>query len=93
MLSEEHIHRVRLEGLPKDRVAWNLGPMTPSDEYRKIAAELRAKATYAESSELAAQWEHLALCYLRLAEQADKNAMSDTVIVLAPKPTSEGAGA
>ena len=67
--------------------------MTPSDEYRRTAAELQAKAACAESSELAVQWEHLAKCYLRLAEQADKNAQGGLAIEVEPKPTLEGEGA
>ena len=45
--------------------------MTPADTYRKLAAELKAKAANEANSTLAAEWDHLAQCYLRLARQAD----------------------
>lgn len=67
--------------------------MTFSDEYRRTAADLLAKAGCAESMELSIQWEHLAKCYLRLAEQADKNAQGGLAIEVGPKPTLEGEGA
>ncbi len=47
--------------------------MTPGDEYRILAANLRARASYEKSPTATAEWNHLALCYERLAEQADKN--------------------
>lgn len=66
--------------------------MIPADEYRKLAAELRAKAIAAESHTLAAEWDHLASCYLRLAEQADRNTTVDVFIEVGRKPTLEGEG-
>ena len=51
--------------------------MTPADEYRKLAAQLRGMARKAETSPLAAEWGVLALSYLRLAEQVDRNARQD----------------
>jgi hypothetical protein len=42
-----------------------------ADEYRTRAAELRAKARFAEDRELAAEWMDLAAGYIRLAGQAD----------------------
>ena len=51
--------------------------MTPSEQYRKLAAELRAKARKEESADLRVEWNHLAQCYLRLAEQADRNQRND----------------
>jgi hypothetical protein len=47
--------------------------MTPADSYRKLAAELKAKAMKERSPALASEYEHLARAYLRLAEQADRN--------------------
>jgi hypothetical protein len=44
-------------------------PMSTADSCRKLAIELRAKATNEPSSTLAAEWEHLGRAYLRLAEQ------------------------
>lgn len=51
--------------------------MTPSAQYRALAANLRARARSADSEEIAAEWEHLADCYVRLAEQADQNGRLD----------------
>lgn len=53
--------------------------MTPSIHYRKLAAVLRAKAQQEESPAVRAEWNHLAQCYVRLAEQADKNQRTDIV--------------
>jgi hypothetical protein len=53
--------------------------MTPSTQYRRLAAELRAKAQQEESPAVRAERHHLAQCYVRLAEQADKNQRTDIV--------------
>ena len=50
--------------------------MNSADSYRKMAAELRAKAAR-ETGHLATQLDALAKAYLRLAEQADKNCFQD----------------
>lgn len=47
--------------------------MTPAEQYRTLAAKLRARARTADNANLAVEWDHLAECYVRLAEQADKN--------------------
>lgn len=60
--------------------------MTPSDQYRKIAAELRARAANAETASLSSEWEHLAQCYVRLAEQADRNGRLDLFIEVGARP-------
>ena len=52
--------------------------MTPADHYKKLAAQLQAKARDEESSDLRAEWNHLARSYLRLAEQADRNHRMDS---------------
>jgi hypothetical protein len=51
--------------------------MTPADRYRKLAAELSAKARNEKSPQIRAEWNHLAQSYLRLATQADKNNLTD----------------
>jgi hypothetical protein len=51
--------------------------MSPSEQYRTLAAELRAKARKEESADLRVEWNHLAQCYLRFAEQADRNQRND----------------
>jgi hypothetical protein len=59
--------------------------MNPADQYRKIAAELRAKAAREKNGRLATEWAHLARCYLRLAEQADQNSFADIWFESGPK--------
>ena len=51
--------------------------MTAADQYRKLAAKLTAKARDESSPALRAEWNHLALIYLRLAEQAERNSRTD----------------
>jgi hypothetical protein len=51
--------------------------MSPAERYRALAAEFQAKAHLEESAERAADFEHLAQCYGRLAEQAARNALTD----------------
>ena len=52
-------------------------PMPPGTHYRTLAARLRARAKTEESPQLRAELKHLAQCYVRLAEQADRNARTD----------------
>ncbi len=61
--------------------------MTSAEQYRKIAAELRAKAARESNRRLSAEWDHLARCYLRLAEQADQNNFADIWFETGPKPS------
>ncbi len=51
--------------------------MTSGDKYRTKAAALRAKARYERDPALRAEFEVLALSYLRLAEQAERNKQID----------------
>lgn len=51
--------------------------MTPAAHYRTLAAQLRARAHHEENAQLRAEWEHLSRCYVRLAEQADRNCQTD----------------
>lgn len=51
--------------------------MTPSQQYRTLAAGLKARARYENDPEFRAEWEVLADCYVRLAEQADRNSRTD----------------
>jgi hypothetical protein len=55
------------------------GAMSASDEYRAKAAQLRARAQQELSAVSQASLKNLALSYLRLAEQAEKNATTDLV--------------
>ena len=51
--------------------------MTTADEYRKKAAQFRARATNEKTIVLRQSFEALAAVYMRLAEQADRNAETD----------------
>ncbi len=51
--------------------------MTSANHYRRIAAELRSKAAQAPTQQVSLQWENLAKCYARLAEQAEQNSFQD----------------
>ena len=66
--------------------------MTAGDSYRKLAAELRAKAKRETSVHVALELEHLALCYLRLAEQADDNRRHETWYEFGPPARLDGEG-
>jgi hypothetical protein len=59
--------------------------MTPAEQYRALAAELRAKAASETNETLVAEWTQLAQSYLRLAEQADQNTLADIWIEVGPK--------
>lgn len=68
--------------------------MSTADSYRKIAAELKAKAGKEPNAKMASEWEHLARCYLRLTDQADMNASLDISVEFDPKNRlDEGEGA
>ena len=59
-------------------------------EYRNKAAELSAKARAEKVPALKAEFEALALSYLRLAEQAERNSQADIVYEPAPvRPVSQ----
>ena len=51
--------------------------MTPATHYRTLAARLRTRAKTEDNRHLRAELEHLAQCYIRLAEQADRNLQTD----------------
>ena len=58
--------------------------MAAGDPYRIRAASFQARALCAPSMRLRVQYESLSEAYLRLAEQADRNDMTD--IALEPPP-------
>ncbi|HET9616894.1 MAG TPA: hypothetical protein VFP74_06955 [Pseudolabrys sp.] len=60
--------------------------MNTADSYRKLAAELKAKAFNEPNAALASEYEHLARAYLRLAEQADRNERLDLHLEVGPEP-------
>jgi hypothetical protein len=66
--------------------------MSPGDPYRKLAAELRAKAKHNRSAQVALEMEHLALCYLRLADQAENNRFQDAWCEFGPPARLDGEG-
>ena len=51
--------------------------MTSADEYRIKAAELAALSNLDSSLNLQSHYGTMAAAYLRLAEQADRNALTD----------------
>ena len=53
--------------------------MPTAEEYRVKAVDLNAQAKLAPNSSLRAECEKLALSYLRLAAQAEKNAQTDII--------------
>ena len=59
--------------------------MKPSDTYRVRAADLKAQAAKEPNEKLAAEYQNLARCYLRLAEQADNNSQADIWLEVGPK--------
>ena len=62
--------------------------MKPGDEYRAKALEVLAKA---ESNALMrAEFENLAVAYLRLAEQAERNAQLDVTYEPPAPPNLDG---
>jgi len=63
--------------------------MKPGDEYRAKALEFLAKAETENSPLMRAEFENLAVAYLRLAEQAERNAQLD-VTYEPPAPNLDG---
>lgn len=51
--------------------------MTPAEDYRRKAAEFMARARDEPSPQLQADYAKMAAQYVRLAEQADRNAATD----------------
>jgi hypothetical protein len=58
--------------------------MAAGDEYRVKAADMNARAKNERNPLARAEHENLALAYLRLADQADKNAKVDLVYETPP---------
>jgi hypothetical protein len=49
------------------------------DHYRSLSSRFSARAQAEHNLNFRAQWNYLATCYLRLAEQADRNQLTDIV--------------
>jgi len=47
--------------------------MKRAEEYKNLAEQVRHQARTAYSKQVAAEWDHLADCYLVLARQAERN--------------------
>ncbi len=60
-----------------------------ADEYRNAAAELRVKAERAATPEAAVELRQLAHAYLRLAQDAERNALTDLVYEPPPPKFNE----
>ena len=61
--------------------------MTSAEQYRVKAAEFAARASAEETPKLQLEYAQMAAAYLRLAEQADRNALND--VVYEPPPERE----
>ena len=66
--------------------------MTSADSYRRMAAHFRSKAAHERNAALAEQLDHLAKCYVRLAEQADRNSQQDLWFEIGPPSRLQGDG-
>ncbi len=64
--------------------------MSPAEQYRKIAAQLRADALKTPNGKAAAELDHLARAYVRLAEQAEQNSRVDVWAEFGPKVRLDG---
>jgi hypothetical protein len=62
--------------------------MGTADHYRILAVKMRAHAERERHSALRVEWEQLALCYIRLAEQAERNSHTDIVYEPPPFPAA-----
>lgn len=60
-----------------------------ADEYRAKAAAMNARAKQEQSPLIRAEFENLSLSYLRLAEQAERNAQADLVYEPPPHPAAQ----
>jgi hypothetical protein len=58
--------------------------MTPADQYRVRAGDLAALARAEVSPIQKAEYERLSLAYLRLADQAERNSLTDLVYETPP---------
>lgn len=47
--------------------------MPRSDQYRRLATQVRDRAVKEKNQIVKAEWENLAMTYIRLAEQSERN--------------------
>jgi len=62
--------------------------MPTADEYRAKAVDMNARAEREPNMLTRAEFGNLALAYLRLADQAEKNAMTD-IVYQTPVPSTQ----
>jgi hypothetical protein len=67
--------------------------MRTADQYRKLAAELKAKANSEVNQSVAVELDGLARSYLRLAAQAEQNSTVDLWLEVGPKLALDDDGA
>jgi 2-phospho-L-lactate guanylyltransferase (CobY/MobA/RfbA family) len=53
--------------------------MTFAEQYRSLAAQFMARARSEQNLKLRSEWDFLAVSYMRLAEQAERNGQTDVV--------------
>jgi hypothetical protein len=51
--------------------------MTFAEQYRSLAAQFRARAKSEQNLKLRSEWDFLVVSYLRLADQAERNVLTD----------------
>ena len=63
--------------------------MPPGDEYRRKAVELADRAARETDPALRHEYDQLTLFYIRLADQAERNARTDVVYETPPHPAQQ----
>jgi hypothetical protein len=63
--------------------------MAPGDDYRVKAAAMNVRAKQEKNLLIRAEFENLALAYLRLADQAERNAKADLVYETPTHPAAQ----
>jgi hypothetical protein len=63
--------------------------MTAGHDYRAKAAAMYARAKQEKNLLMRSEYENLALAYLRLAEQAERNAETDFAYEAPPHPAAQ----
>jgi hypothetical protein len=63
--------------------------MTAGEDYRAKAASMQVRARQEQNPLIRAEFENLALAYLRLASQAERNAEADLIFETPPHPVDQ----
>jgi hypothetical protein len=63
--------------------------MPPGDEYRRKAVELADRAAREIDPAFRHEYDQLTLFYIRLADQAERNARTDVVYETPPQPAQQ----